>query len=882
MHRLYQMDKGCMREHVDKIRRVLCDRDPCVMGASLPFITDLIKEDVTSFKDLVPSLISILKQIIEHRLPRDFDYHRIPAPWIQMSILKMLALLGRGDQASSEGMYEVLADVMRRADTGINVGYAIVYEAVHTVTMIYPNPLLLDAAATSISRFIRSDSHNLKYIGIKGLAAIVKDHPRYAVDHQVAVIDCLEDPDETLKRKTLDLLFRMTNSVNVEFIVDKLLSFLASATDDHFRTDLVGQITQCAERFAPSNAWYVQTMVKVFELAGDKVKMSVAQTLMQLIAEGAEPDADDEDGGSKDDELRTEAVEDFLTLIDKPKLSDTLAQAMAWVLGEYGYLSESHSKDKITDLLCDLAYKTTDSATRAHITTAIMKLVAQSGSCSARVTKYVSLFGQSSALDVQQRCIEFQALLQSSGSMADVLPVDASCEDIEVDEKLSFLNGYVQSALAQGAVPYSPPAAVDDDDDSTVKEKTLRYAAYEKPQAPTAASSGIMSSLGMASAAPTALPQAAGPGGPNALGATPAAFTQASAGGNQLIGSRGVAQVWGRKPEPPPPAPVVAAPQVTASVAASAPAAVTYAPTPPVLVTGAGAASMAAVNIAAAAVSAEPRALTEKEKMAAALFGGVSSTKGAGARAGRKPVGGAPPPASAAPVPVATASAPQASSAPPAPVPAPAAAPMIDLLDLGFDSPAPVAAAPAIAQPQRDMFAPPAPPPAPVPAPAPAPKNLVSNAFDDMDLLAPVPLAPLAPTPMGGMGMGGMGMGAMGSFPPAAPAITSTARPARITTAEFGGRWGQTPFEVKAAHTSKIQNLTQLRSAMPSQAYHHVESIANSNEAIFSASTPAGGLILVHMKLFVQRGACEVTIKSTAREACAQEMVVIAAVLATQ
>lgn len=79
----------------------------------------------------------------------------------------------------------------------------------------------------------------------------------------------------------------MTNSVNVEFIVEKLLSFLESATDDHFRTDLVGQISQCAERYAPSNAWYVQTIVRVFELAGDKVKMSVAQTLTQLIAEGA-------------------------------------------------------------------------------------------------------------------------------------------------------------------------------------------------------------------------------------------------------------------------------------------------------------------------------------------------------------------------------------------------------------------------------------------------------------------------------------------------------------------------------------------------------------------------------------------------------------------
>jgi hypothetical protein len=45
--------------------------------------------------------------------------------YIQMDILRILAVLGRGDQSSSEGMYEVLVDVMRRADTGINVGYAI-------------------------------------------------------------------------------------------------------------------------------------------------------------------------------------------------------------------------------------------------------------------------------------------------------------------------------------------------------------------------------------------------------------------------------------------------------------------------------------------------------------------------------------------------------------------------------------------------------------------------------------------------------------------------------------------------------------------------------------------------------------------------------------
>lgn len=74
-----------------------------------------------------------------------------------------------------------------------------------------------------------------RYVGVTGLAAIVSDHPKYAQDHQMVVIDCLEDPDETLKRKTLDLLYTMTNPVNVEFIAEKLLSFLEQGMDSFWR-----------------------------------------------------------------------------------------------------------------------------------------------------------------------------------------------------------------------------------------------------------------------------------------------------------------------------------------------------------------------------------------------------------------------------------------------------------------------------------------------------------------------------------------------------------------------------------------------------------------------------------------------------------------------
>ena len=41
--------------------------------------------------------------------------------------------------------------------------------------------------------------------------------------------------------------------------------------------------------------------------------------------------------------------------------------------------------------------------------------------------------------------------------MQAVLPLDASCEDLEVDSSLSFLDDFVSEALAGGSTAYRPP-----------------------------------------------------------------------------------------------------------------------------------------------------------------------------------------------------------------------------------------------------------------------------------------------------------------------------------------------------------------------------------------------------------------------------------------
>ena len=54
------------------------------MSAALCALYDMVKADPGSYKNLVPSFVSILKQVAESRLPSVYNYHKTPAPFVQV------------------------------------------------------------------------------------------------------------------------------------------------------------------------------------------------------------------------------------------------------------------------------------------------------------------------------------------------------------------------------------------------------------------------------------------------------------------------------------------------------------------------------------------------------------------------------------------------------------------------------------------------------------------------------------------------------------------------------------------------------------------------------------------------------------------------------
>jgi len=93
-------------------------------------------------------MLIILQQVMDHRLPRDYDYHRMPAPWIQTRILECMSYLGADDEEASKQMYSVITLLLKKSDDmGINIGYALVYQCLKTILMIFPNQELYELAS---------------------------------------------------------------------------------------------------------------------------------------------------------------------------------------------------------------------------------------------------------------------------------------------------------------------------------------------------------------------------------------------------------------------------------------------------------------------------------------------------------------------------------------------------------------------------------------------------------------------------------------------------------------------------------------------------------------------------------------------------------------
>jgi len=86
--------------------------------------------------------------------------------------------------------------------------------------------------------------------------------------HKNTIVDCLKDPDISIRRRALELIYCLVNEKNIKILAHELLNFLSASSPD-MKANLAAKLCRITEKFAPSKKWYVDTIIRVMSIAGN-------------------------------------------------------------------------------------------------------------------------------------------------------------------------------------------------------------------------------------------------------------------------------------------------------------------------------------------------------------------------------------------------------------------------------------------------------------------------------------------------------------------------------------------------------------------------------------------------------------------------------------
>uniref|UniRef100_A0A8B9GBW4 AP-1 complex subunit gamma n=1 Tax=Amazona collaria TaxID=241587 RepID=A0A8B9GBW4_9PSIT len=448
-----------------------------------------VPELMEMFLPLVPQLVRILKNLIMSGYSPEHDVSGISDPFLQVRILRLLRILGRNDDDSSEAMNDILAQVATNTETSKNVGNAILYETVLTIMDIKSESGLRELNACC-QGFIPVYCY-LRYVALTSLLKTVQTDHNAVQRHRSTIVDCLKDLDVSIKRRAMELSFALVNGNNVRGMMKELLYFLDSC-EPEFKADCASGIFLAAEKYAPSKRWHIDTVMRVLTMAGSYVRDDAVPSLIQLITNSVE--------------MHAYTVQRLYKAILGDYSQQPLVQVAAWCIGEYGDLLVSGqceeeppiqvTEDEVLDILESILISNMSaSVTRGYALTAIMKLSTRFTCNVNRVKKVVSIYSSSIDVELQQRAVEYNALFKKYDHMRPAL-----LERMPVMEKVTIngpteivqSNGETESAVLETKPPPSGLQPV-----SQVMETDLRLfsTAYQTTLLTTANSKLEMVSL---------------------------------------------------------------------------------------------------------------------------------------------------------------------------------------------------------------------------------------------------------------------------------------------------------------------------------------------------------------------------------------------------
>ncbi|EEC80086.1 hypothetical protein OsI_21821 [Oryza sativa Indica Group] len=383
-------------------------------------------------KNCLDGLVRILRDVSNSSYAPEYDIAGITDPFLHIRVLKLMRILGQGDADCSEFVNDILAQVATKTESNKNAGNAILYECVETIMGIEATSGLRVLAINILGRFLSNRDNNIRYVALNMLMKAMEVDTQAVQRHRATILECVKDADVSIRKRALELVYLLVNDANAKSLTKELVDYL-EVSDQDFKDDLTAKICSIVEKFSQDKLWYLDQMFKVLSLAGNYVKDDVWHALIVLISNASE--------------LQGYSVRSLYKALLACGEQESLVRVAVWCIGEYGEMLVNNvgmldieepitvtESDAVDAVEVSLKRYSADVTTRAMCLVSLLKLSSRFPPTSERIKEIVAQNKGNTVLELQQRSIEFNSIIQRHQSIKSSL-----LERMPVIDEASYL-----------------------------------------------------------------------------------------------------------------------------------------------------------------------------------------------------------------------------------------------------------------------------------------------------------------------------------------------------------------------------------------------------------------------------------------------------------
>ena len=390
-----------------KMGNLLQERDLGVLLSSMSLLCGVVSQDSTGYDVVIPKVVGVLERVAKGiDIPQDYTYYGIPSPWLHVKALRVLHYF---PVIENDAVWTKLSEILRRTISSApidrntnknNALHAILFESISLMMHLNMDSEVLTQCVTLLGKFVSIKEPNIRYLGLENMSrlSLVPEMMTTIKAHQEQIQQSLNDPDISIRRRALDLLYRMCDSANAHEIVDQLLTYLTTA-DFAIREELALKIAILSERFASSLQWYVDVIISLIDKAGDHVSDQVWYRVVQIV--------------TNNESLQSHAAANVLKKLQDGSGHETMLKLSSYILGEFGQLLEGSAKREIFHLLKD-RLGSASTLTKGLILSAFAKILVRTNPEDLEVAQSIKevfkRYGSIPDAELQQRSVEYAVL----------------------------------------------------------------------------------------------------------------------------------------------------------------------------------------------------------------------------------------------------------------------------------------------------------------------------------------------------------------------------------------------------------------------------------------------------------------------------------------